>query len=177
MTQTTSQVVITAVGPDRPGIVGDLSGYLHERHANILDSRMVNLRGHFALLLLLEATAEAMPRLREGLPALAAKMGLTLSTTEQTLAAAPRAGLPMRLKTYSMDQPGIVSGLSALLQKHEVNIEELETRQESGAFMGAPLFILDARITVPPTISVRTLRAELERLADSLNCDVDLDPA
>lgn len=171
------QIIITAIGPDRPGLVGDLAGYLHERHANILDSRMVNLRGHFALLVLLEADGDAMPALREGLPAFASQMGLQLSTADQTAAAAPRTGLPMRLKTYSMDQPGIVHGLASLLKKHEVNIEELETRQESGAFMGAPLFILEARITVPPSVPVRTLRAELERLGDSINCDVDLDPA
>jgi glycine cleavage system transcriptional repressor len=38
------QMIITAVGPDRPGIVGELTGELHSAGANILDSRMVNLR-------------------------------------------------------------------------------------------------------------------------------------
>ena len=49
-----SQLIITAVGPDRPGIVGELTGHLHSAGGNILDSRMVNLRGQFAIVLLIE---------------------------------------------------------------------------------------------------------------------------
>src|SRR3954452_21329891 len=51
------QWIITAVGPDRPGLVGDLTGHLHAAGANLLDSRMVNLRGQFALVLLMEDPA------------------------------------------------------------------------------------------------------------------------
>ncbi|MGD0769134.1 MAG: ACT domain-containing protein [Tepidisphaeraceae bacterium] len=54
-----SQLIITAVGPDRPGIVGELTAHLHAGGANILDSRMVNLRGEFAMLILLEAADAA----------------------------------------------------------------------------------------------------------------------
>ena len=49
-----SQIIVTAVGPDRPGIVADLSKLVHDSGANIEGSRMVNLRGHFALLALVE---------------------------------------------------------------------------------------------------------------------------
>ena len=40
-----ARVILTAVGADRPGLVGELTGYLHGAGANILDTRMVNLRG------------------------------------------------------------------------------------------------------------------------------------
>ena len=49
------QLILTAVGPDHPGLVGQLTGHLHAAGANILDTRMVNLRGRFAVLILLEA--------------------------------------------------------------------------------------------------------------------------
>ena len=55
-----TQWIVTAVGPDRPGLVGELTGHLHAGKANLLDSRMVNLRGQFAIVLLLDA-AEAAP--------------------------------------------------------------------------------------------------------------------
>ena len=49
------ELVITAVGSDRPGLVGRLTAPLYEVSANVADSRMVNLRGQFALLLLVNA--------------------------------------------------------------------------------------------------------------------------
>jgi glycine cleavage system transcriptional repressor len=44
------ELVVTAVGPDRPGIASDFTGHVHAAGANLADSRMVNLRGQFALL-------------------------------------------------------------------------------------------------------------------------------
>lgn len=170
-------LVISAVGPDRPGIVGELTFHLHELGANILDSRMVNLRGQFALLILLEAPASAVEPLRARLPEVAGRMDLAVHMAEQGAPAAPRGGLPYKLKTYSMDRPGIVHRISDLLRKHDVNIEELSTRQESGAFMGSALFVLEARVTLPPALPARRLRQELDALCEALNCDVDLDPA
>ena len=176
------QWVLTAVGPDRPGIVDDLTGHLHAGGANLLDSRMVNLRGQFAVVLLMEfPDAAAGEVLAAELPQVCRQMGLRASVTHQAPPAGrsspAAAGVPYRLKTYSTDRPGIVHGVAHLLQQHGVNIEELETRQESAAFAGTPLFLMEMRLTVPQGVPLRKLRGELETLCDSLNCDVDLEPA
>jgi glycine cleavage system transcriptional repressor len=166
------QFIITAVGPDRPGIVGELTAHLHTGGANILDSRMVNLRGEFAMLILLETRADLV----QSLPAAGDKIGLRISVAE--LHPSPRvSGLPFRLRTYSMDQPGIVARISQALRARGVNIEELSARQESAPFDGSPLFLTEMRLTVPPSVSLGKLRAELEAVGASLNCDIDLDPA
>jgi glycine cleavage system transcriptional repressor len=167
-----SQLIITAVGPDRPGIVGELTSHIHAGGGNIVDSRMVNLRGEFAMLILLEGS-EA---LRKDLPRLGEKMGLRLSVSE-VHGAAPVRGSTFRLKTYALDQPGIVARLARVLREFGVNIEELSARQESAPFDGSPLFLTEMRLTVPETVSVAKLRAELNSVAASLNCDIDLDPA
>ena len=171
------QLVISAIGPDRPGIVGELTGHLHAASANILESRMVNLRGQFAILLLLEAEAPALASLQKTLPAIAATLGLAISFAAQQARAAATPGVPYRLKTYSMDQPGIVHRVTDVLRLHGVNIEDLQARQESAAFAGTPLFIMEAHITVPTTVPIRTLRGELEAACEQLNCDLDLEPA
>jgi len=172
-----SQLIITAVGPDRPGIVGELTGHLHSAGANILDSRMVNLRGEFAMMILLEASSEAAEKLQRELVDIGKQMGLTISTAAQTAAAQAVHGLPYRLKTYSLDQPGIVARLTNLLRSHGVNIEELSAWQQSAAFTGDPIFLTEIQLTVPPKVSLRDLRTELEALCNELNCDVDLEPA
>ena len=172
-----SQVIITAIGPDRPGLVGELSGHVHSAGGNILDSRMVNLRGQFALMMLIEGDESAVKKLGGELPGVGNKLGLKLTTSAQGAPAKAVAGVPFKLKTYSMDQPGIVHRVTHLLQGHGVNIEELSARQESAAFAGSPLFVMEMKVTVPPAVAVRKLRVELEALCDQLNCDVDLEPA
>lgn len=171
------QVVVTAVGPDRPGLVGEFTGPIFAAGANLADSRMVNLRGQFAILLLVEGDAAALAKVREELPRAAETSGLRVSFTTQLDGAPQKSGVPYRIKTYSMDQPGIVHRVSTLLQQHHVNIESLQTRLESGAFMGSPLFTMELHITVPPTVQVKGLRREIDALADTLNCEIDLEPA
>src|SRR4051812_3531689 len=171
------QLIITAVGPDRPGIVGELTGHLHSSGANILDSRMVNLRGQFAIVLLIEVEPLAASRIENALPDFGRQIGLNLSVTSQTTAPKLAEGLSYRLKTYSSDQPGIVARLTNLLRTHGVNIEELSAWQESAAFAGTPIFITEMQLTVPPTVALRKLRSDLESLCNELNCDVDLEPA
>ena len=171
------QLIISALGPDRPGIVGDLTGHLHAAGCNLLDSRMINLRGEFAIMILLECSDSAAAKLTKDLPQIGSAMQLKLTVTPQEAIAKPRTGIPYRLKTYSMDQPGIVARLTGVLRNLGVNIEELTARQESAAFAGSPLFVTEMLITVPAGVSLAKVRSDLESAGNELNCDVDLDPA
>ncbi len=175
------QLVITAVGPDRPGLVDDFTGCLLEAGANLADSRMINLRGQFALIVLVEASADAMASIRTRVVEVGQRIGLAVTigteTTAQAPAAGGRPGLPLRLRAQAMDQPGIVHQITHLLYSHGINIEELDTRLQPGSYTGTPLFSVDLRMSVPPDVQVKALRSELERLCDSLNCDVDIEPA
>ena len=118
------ELVVTAVGPDRAGIASDFTGHVHAAGANLADSRMVNLRGHFALIALVEGSPDGLEVLKKRLREAAAGLGLTFE-----FSAAPRAdarkGVPFRLKTYSMDQPGIVHKITTFLRERNINIEEL----------------------------------------------------
>ena len=171
------QVIIMAVGVDRPGLVGELTGHLHAAGANILDSRMVNLRGQFVLTMLFEADAAAVAQLRQSLPQTGEKAGLSVTVADARKRSTPVTGLPFRLKTYSMDQPGIVHKMTQRLFELGINIEELETNLESAPFMGSPVFTMEIVMLVPRSVTVVKLRRDLEQLAETLNCDVDLDPA
>ena len=173
-----SEMIVTAMGPDRPGLVGDLTGILLEAGLNVADSRMVNLRGQFALVLLAEGSSPAIAQGRGLLEERAAKLGLRVFFGDASEAnAAVSRGLPFRLKSYSVDQKGIVFRVSDLLRKHGANIEELETRLESAAFAGSPIFTLELLFKAPENTRVSQLKRELGALCDELNCDIDLEPA
>ncbi len=171
-----ARVILTAVGPDRPGLVGELTGHLHTAGANIIDTRMVNLRGRFAVIMLVELPSGSA--LQPVLTA-AGEMGLSVHVEEsaETRAGPQKAGIPYRLKTYSLDQPGLVHRVSDVLRAHGVNIEDLSARQESAAFAGDPLFTMEMRLTVPATVPVKKLRSDLEAVCEKVNADLDLEPA
>ena len=73
-----SSWVITAVGPDRPGLVGRLTAPLLDSSSNVADSRMINLRGQFALLLLVEIPDGREGTVREALLEVARELELDL---------------------------------------------------------------------------------------------------
>lgn len=171
------ELVITAVGPDRPGLVGQLTAPLYEASANLADSRMVNLRGQFAVILLAEVPTRATELLQAQLLTVAEQLGLTLTFCEHDAQEdkwPTTVGLPFRLRTYAMDQPGLVHRITDLLRRHGVNVEELQTRSQPRPQTGAPLFSMDVLMTVPPTIPIKLLRNELENLCEELNCDLDI---
>jgi glycine cleavage system transcriptional repressor len=175
------ELVVTAVGPDRPGIASDFTGVVHAAGANLADTRMVNLRGQFAFIALVEGTAEVLEdvkaRLRDAAPRIDLRIDFSSPAPKERGASSQREGVPFRLKTYSMDQPGIVHRITSYLREQGVNVEELITRLESAPFMGTPVFTMEILMLVPKTVSVKNLRNALEELGDTLNCDVDIDPA
>lgn len=170
------QLIVTAVGPDRPGLVADLTRHVFEVGASLADSRMVNLRGHFALLALIEGTPESLASLQRKFESDGAGLGLRLEMYEAAAAPSRAPGsVPYRLKVYSNDQPGIAARVTALLRQHSVNVEELETRVESAPFAGTPLFVLEGVVTLPQGTSARKMRDELAALGEKIGCDIDLD--
>jgi glycine cleavage system transcriptional repressor len=171
------ELVITAVGADRPGLVGQLTAPLYEAAANVADSRMVNLRGQFAVILLAEVPERGVEPLQEQLLSVAEQLGLTLTFCQHDAQEdkwPTTVGVPFRLRTYAMDQPGLVHRITELLHRHGVNVEELQTRSQPRPQTGAPLFSMDLLMTVPPSIPIRRLRSELQTLCEELNCDVEI---
>ena len=170
--------ILTAIGPDRPGLVDELASVLHEKGANIADSRMVNLRGQFALIAMVEAPEATEEALRGAVALLRDPTGLAVTLSGVEAAGDVRGtGVPYRLRTYAMDQPGIVHRITHLLQGEGINIEELQTGLQPGSVTGTPLFTMELLMTVPATVKVSKLRHALEQLCDALNCDIDMEPA
>ena len=170
------QTVITAVGPDRPGLVDELAGYLDEAGANIADSRMINLSGHFALIILVDAPEAAWEQIERGLQDKAREMSLTLTITPRPHPAGPpAAGLPLRLRTHAMDRAGIVHRISHMLASYGANIEELHTKLQPGSYAGPALFAMDLRMTLPPQVKIGQLRRDLAELCDELNIEFELE--
>ena len=171
-------VILTAIGNDRPGLVDEVSEFIFGRGGNIEDSRMVNLRGQFAMMVLLSGQEGAIEKLRHELRELSKQTSLH---AELHPAAAPTSlaaaqALPFRLTGTGIDQPGLMHRISHLLHELHINIESLETRLRPAPYTGAPMFDLELILSVPPTTSLSQLRQNVGKLCDELNVDWNLDP-
>jgi len=170
---------LTAVGPDRPGLVDEISEYLADRKINIEDSRMAVLGGEFAVILLAGGPPLAVEQLLTGVEPLEKKTGLTFGL-KRTRAPGETPGGPSllyRLHATSMDHPGIVHQIARLLRAHDINVESLDTRVLPAPYSGTPIFSMDCLLRVPAAVKISLLREELYDLGDDLNVDVSFEPA
>lgn len=166
-------LVVTLVGPDRPGMVNSVSACALARGANWAESLMANLAGQFAGIVHLTVDAGEAEALARDLRALAAP-GMQVVVAEATGPAVPPARR-MSLCLVGHDRPGIIQAISAELTRQGVSIASLTTAIVSGAMSGEQLFEMNAEIDVPETVEQADIRRGLEGLANDLMVDLEFD--
>jgi glycine cleavage system transcriptional repressor len=173
--------ILTAIGADRPGLVDEVSQFIFQRGGNIEDSRMVNLRGQFAMMVLIGGTEQALRTIEQEVDALATTSRLHAEVRpalpERAGAPATRDAIPYRLTATAIDQQGLVHRIAHVLRELGVNIESLDTRLAAAPYTGAPVFEMELVVSVPRAAPVSRLRDQLTRLCDELNIDWQLEPA
>jgi glycine cleavage system regulatory protein len=170
-----SPLVLTLIGPDRPGLVELVARQVAAHGGNWLESRMCRLGGQFAGILRLEAPAERQEALAHALGELGTQ-GLSVVVRTDLPPSAPAAPRVARLELVGQDRPGIVREVSAALAGRGVNVEELSTECSSAPMSGETLFRAQARLRLPAGGSLEELRAELQRVASDLLVEVSLEP-
>lgn len=121
-----SELAVTAVGVDRPGIVAAVAEVLQERGGNVEDSAMTILGGHFAIVLLV-ASDDEPEQLRAALQEATTELGLTFSVSRADGQRGPVEPTHL-LSVYGADRPGILAGVTRALADLGVNVTDLETR-------------------------------------------------
>ena len=166
-------LVITVIGPDRPGIVSTLADCGREFDANWTESRMASLAGQFAGIVRWQVASERAEPMALALRELEAS-GLRIVIAKSDAApAAPERRL-INLELVGHDRPGIVHEVARTFADHGVSIEDLHTELTSGAWSGEQLFKATALLSVPAALSVDGLRRALESLANELMVDLTL---
>lgn len=178
MESSRSHVVVTTLGTDRPGIVEEVSGWILEQGGNIEESRMAQLGGEFATLILVSGPAGFDRRLAESSETFQKEHSLTVLT--RAVSGAPATpGVSMlryRLTSTSLDHPGIVHQVSRLLARRSVNIVSASTDTRPAPFSATPIFQFEMEIDIPSTVSIPELRQELDALGRTDNIDLLLTP-
>jgi glycine cleavage system regulatory protein len=171
-----STLVMTVIGPDRPGLVELVTANVVDHGGNWLESRMCRLGGQFAGIVRVEVPSEKSDALLDTLSKLE-KDGLHISARKETAPAEPTRGTVAVLELVGQDRPGILHQISRVLAQHSVNVEELSSDRVNAPMDGSMLFQARVSVLLPASVSISQLRSELEKIATDLMVDVQLNPA
>ena len=163
-------IVVTLIGPDRPGLVEAVAAAVAAHGGNWLESRMAHLAGQFAGVLRVEVPAAQAPALQQALHALESNDLRVVIARSDTPPAAPVRAMEVTL--LGLDRPGLVREISRLFATRRVNVEELVTDRYSAPMSGEPMFQARARVNLPADADMADLRGSLERLAGDLMVEI-----
>ena len=160
------ELAITVIGPDRTGIVADVAEALSGVGANLSDSTMTRLRGHFAMTLI--CTGPSAEAVEKALAPLTAEDGLLFTVRAvQPEADAAASGEPYLVSVHGADRLGIVAAVTRVVAAAGGNITDLTTR------LTGPLYVLVAEVDLPPGAAAG-LQEQLARAAAEVGVDVTL---
>ena len=166
-------LVMTVIGPDRPGLVEAVAALVAEHQGNWLESRMSRLGGQFAGILRIEVPSEQEQPLVSALQSLDSRGLKVVVHPDQAQPSGRGAGLNL-LEVVGQDRPGIVRQIARALADFGINVEELETECASAAMSGETLFKAHARISIPDSCEVGEVRRRLEKIAEDLIVEIHL---
>jgi glycine cleavage system transcriptional repressor len=169
-----SKYAVTVVGRDRPGIAAATAEALLAADANIEDSRMTILGGHFAIMLVVSLDDAHAELLNDRLTAVRDDLGLDHALSEPIADAGDEARpAPTHVLTvYGAAHPGIVAAVCSALAARGVNIDDLATRVVGA--VQEPVYTLICELTLPGDLEPTALAADLDGVALQQGVEVAL---
>ncbi len=172
LTPVNASLIMTVLGPDRPGHVEAIASLVAAHGGNWLESRMARLASQFAGIVHVEIPEDAVHTLSAELAKLRER-GLTVIVEKESNAEV-RPRRTLRIDLEGQDRPGIVREISGVLARLGCSVDELETERKSAPMSGESLFVARAEVHLPEGITAATVRKEIENLATDLMVDVAL---
>ena len=162
-------IVITLIGPDRPGIVEQVSKQVADHQGNWLSSSLSLMAGQFAGLIEVNLPESELASLRQSLEQLA---GFSIQLVDG-LTDSPSPKETIEFLVTANDRPGIIQQVSACLTRLGVNVLQLDTLCESAAHFGGHLFTAQVVAQLPDSLSPDELWQALESISDDLMIDTE----
>jgi glycine cleavage system transcriptional repressor len=167
-----SEVVVTAVGADRPGIVAAVTGALLGIGGNLEETRAALLRGSFATVLAVAVPdGVGVADVEAALRPVADELGLGLWVGPAAPAARGPSLRRSVLSVYGADHPGIVHGMAVALADRGATIVDLSARVVGDP----PLYVLGIEVEHEEGAEDR-LRTALMDVAREHGVEMTLEP-
>lgn len=125
------QLVVTAIGTDRTGIVSKLARLVTDCNCNIIDSRMAIFGGEFTFIMLLSGDPAAINRIEYLLPSLGLELDLTTMTKRTSAHQRKPVAAHYVLEYTGPDRVGTLGAITGLLASRQVYIGSLQSESRS----------------------------------------------
>lgn len=173
-----TDIVFTLTGPDRVGIVEDVTGALLSIGGSVGTSRMARLGGAFAILMSATLPAARAGELESALGDLVSQgYKLTIESATEAPETAYEGWATYRIELSGADHEGIVHEIAHGLSQRGINIESIETWTSRASVTGSPLFNMTATVMVPPSLDAAAWMADLAEAGEHANVDITVTPA
>jgi len=170
------QLVLTASGHDRVGVVEEMAELIVRFDGNVEASRMVRLGGDLAMLMFVTAPEDKIDGLRAALSEVHyARYDIHIRLSE-VAELEETSVVSCAITVLGADHMGIIHQVSRYLSDQGINIETMTTEVVAAPMSGTPLFTMSAVVKIPPQLQVDDLREALEFIGDDLGVDTKVFP-
>ena len=171
-----ARFALSVIGRDRPGIVAGVSGALLQHGANIEDSRMAILGGHFTIMLIVSTPPETdVDALARDLDEARSQLGLGALTLEEVEDERGfiRPEASHVVTVYGADHPGIVHSVASAIADMGVNVVDVATHlvEEEGE---ASIYAMMMEVDLPEGLAPDELEAGLRDVAERERLDLSV---
>ena len=165
-------IILSVVGPDRPGIVSNISELIKDYTGNIDKSRMIRLGDFFTIMVLISIDEKYIPELENKLSDYS---NYKISIHESDNNSGDNADENRQtIHLNGIDDEGLVYKITNELAELNINIEELETNISNAPMSGLKLFSLIAKVS-HPKLDHNILKEKMDALASELDVNIILE--
>tara|TARA_B100001250_G_scaffold61854_2_gene48354 strand:- start:1 stop:513 length:513 start_codon:yes stop_codon:yes gene_type:complete len=164
------KLIISASGPDRKGIVSEISSIINQFNGNIETSRMIRLEEQFSILILIEIENINTKNLKNKIESIE-NLKVDINTTSSLNKEYKNK---FHLYINGADNEGIVYSFSNYFSKLNINIEEVSTSIKNAPVSATPLFMMDLIITTSEEINENKIIKDLNKISEKLGVEVNL---
>jgi len=170
-----TEIVIVAVGDDKPGIINQLSATATNFNCNICETRMTIMAGQCTLLMHTSGEHKDLEALREELPRLSDATGLEFLCRHMSAPSDHSDKIPYAAEVVTIDDLGLVKNITEFFIGRAINIESMYTETYDAPMTGTTLFGAHFIVGIPRDCSINALRKDFVDYCDQYNMDATLE--
>lgn len=171
-----NKLLVSVLGQDQPGIIAAVARTMATRQCNIENVSQTLLQNVFGALLIVAAPVTETPeQLKAALQQDCARFRLFVHVDQYSpaTAAAPKPEVqPYIVTAIGPDRQGLVADVAQQLEKHGVNIVNLQAIFKGGSKPLDNLMIF--HVDVPRSTVMDDLRADLARVSQQLSLEINI---
>lgn len=166
-------LVMTVLGPDRPGIVEAVAEQIRLQGGSWQESRLAHIQDQFAGIIEISLPAGNRDAFEASVSRLEKEMNLQCRFS--VVKSAGEEGKRIQLECIGQDRPGIVFAISDVLHALNVNVEAMDTSFQDAPMSGEMLFCANFVVRLPDQLDLDLLEERLASIGQELLLDVQIE--